>query len=798
MKLELRVVCAVGIVVLSAAASAAEDVAKEVVGGVEYYFVSNERGATIIGMKKLDDANSKRLEVPRKLGGKRVRMIADEAFNGSFTGDKDTRGYVTAAAIPRLRHGSSGQGYSSLKEYSLMGEKWIRVNKGRLGFENVVLPRGLERIGARAFLQCTDIVSVDIPDSVLDIQSLAFCECKSLKRVVLPSGIEKIPEAVLACSGLASVDIPDGVVEIGENAFRDCKSLKSITIPDTVVKIGSTAFEDCIALEKVRLPSKLLSIGYRTFSGCTSLVSIEIPDSIQEIKDQAFWKCERLKIPTLPANVKVHKSAFQGCARYASGKDGVLFETEVQGDGTVVITDAKGSSSLQELEIPEMISGKVVAGVSLRRCSRGDSFKGIEEFENVSFPKTIASINRSDLNRIRNARCVKLLGVTNVNDSAFSDFSHLETIEMPSARRIGSYAFSKCFSLKSLVMPDSVIEIGQEAFRDCTGLTNVIFSSALTEIPYEAFMNCANLQKIVLPENLQNIDRYAFKGCMELQIESFPASLKSIGFNAFEGCAKIRRITFPEGFTTFGGRAFKDCTLLSEVYIPSSVKELPYGLFQGCTSLSVIKSTKDFPKTKYVNAFIGCPVHARLEQERDQEIAREAEEAEKAENEREKKQKEFQDRIDRQHEEYMRKVQEANHRAQKAIREFENKIKNKEAVNDGGSSLSRLLLLIVVGLAAGIFVYAKKNGYSYAYAGKRIFEKVRAMVSRLPRQARSTSYDDSIDDTISSEEENIMTEQDSIKFICSQCGQPLEADYSMVNMDLECPTCGNPINVPAS
>ena len=701
MKLELRVVCAVGIVVLSAAASAAEDVAKEVVSGVEYYFVSNERGATIIGMKKLDDANSKRLEVPRKLGGKRVKMIADEAFNGSFTG---------------------------IKEYSLVGATWKREKNKRLGFENVVLPRGLERIGARAFLQCADIVSVDIPDSVLDIQSLAFCECKSLKRVVLPFGIEKIPEAVFACSGVASVDIPDGVVEIGENAFRDCKSLKSITIPDTVVKIGSTAFEDCIALEKVRLPSKLLSIGYRTFSGCTSLVSIEIPDSIQEIKDQAFWKCERLKIPTLPANVKVHKSAFQGCARYASGKDGVLFETEVQGDGTVVITDAKGSSSLQELEIPEMISGKVVAGVSLRRYSRHDSLKGIEEFESVSFPKTMASIDRSDLNRIRKARCVKLLGVTNVNDSAFRDFSHLEKIEMPSARRIGSSAFSRCFSLKSLVIPDTVIEIGQEAFRDCTGLTNVIFSSALTEIPYEAFLNCTNLQKIVLPENLQNIDRYAFKGCVELQVESFPASLKSIGFNAFEGCAKIRRITFPEGFSTFGGSVFKDCILLSEVYIPSSVKELPYGLFKGCTSLSVVKSANNFEKTKYIEAFIGCPVHARLKQEIDQERERKAKykdhnlEIDAGLMEIERASKELDEKLDR-----------INRETEKQIREIEEKVRETEGgVNDDGPSPFLWLLLIVVGSCAGIFVYAKKNDCSYADAIKKIVEKVRAMVSCQP------------------------------------------------------------------
>lgn len=41
-----------------------------------------------------------------------------------------------------------------------------------------------------------------------------------------------------------------------------------------------------------------------------------------------------------------------------------------------------------------------------------------------------------------------------------------------------------------------------------------------------------------------------------------------------------------------------------------------------------------------------------------------------------------------------------------------------------------------------------------------------------------------------------MAEQSSIKFVCPYCGQHLEADHSMANMDINCPACGHPINVP--
>ena len=43
----------------------------EVVDGVEYYFVTNIRGATIIGVKKVGDTNSNQLEIPLNINSTR-------------------------------------------------------------------------------------------------------------------------------------------------------------------------------------------------------------------------------------------------------------------------------------------------------------------------------------------------------------------------------------------------------------------------------------------------------------------------------------------------------------------------------------------------------------------------------------------------------------------------------------------------------------------------------------------------------------------------------------------------------
>lgn len=56
-------------------------------------------------------------------------------------------------------------------------------------------------------------------------------------------------------------------------------------------------------------------------------------------------------------------------------------------------------------------------------------------------------------------------------------------------------AFSQCYSLTSVVLPDGVTSMGR-AFYYCTSLTSVVLPDSVTTIGWSAFLNCSSLTNV--------------------------------------------------------------------------------------------------------------------------------------------------------------------------------------------------------------------------------------------------------------------------------------------------------------
>ena len=64
--------------------------------------------------------------------------------------------------------------------------------------------------------------------------------------------------------------------------------------------------------------------------------------------------------------------------------------------------------------------------------------------------------------------------------------------------RIGNYAFSDCFDLSKIELPESVTSIGSHAFHNCTSLTSLTIPEKVSHIGAYAFKDCDGMEDITV------------------------------------------------------------------------------------------------------------------------------------------------------------------------------------------------------------------------------------------------------------------------------------------------------------
>lgn len=180
---------------------------------------------------------------------------------------------------------------------------------------SVILPESLIDIGGRAFYDCIRLTEIKLPEKLKSISFSAFCNCSSLKEITLPKSLGRISESAFNnCTSLKDVIIPENVTYICDYAFRMCESFHEMVIPEKVKDLGYAVFSDCKNLKKVEILSNIKILPQSFFEDCVNLEEVILPDSITEIDKFAFCGCKNLKKVNVPAKLKfVCYNAFMYC-----------------------------------------------------------------------------------------------------------------------------------------------------------------------------------------------------------------------------------------------------------------------------------------------------------------------------------------------------------------------------------------------------------------------------------------------------------------------------------------------------
>ena len=495
-------------------------------------------------------------------------------------------------------------------------------------------------IGNSAFIDCTELTSVTIPDGVTDIRWRAFYNCVSLKSVTIPKSVTYIDNyafgyyydsdsfATKKIDGfkinyvkntyghyyatkngfsdedcLLTNEIYDGTLEITKYVGNSATYVIPSEIDGKrVTQIGYDAFNDCTELTSITIPDGVTCIGNSAFSYCTSLETVTIPNSVTHIYPRAFYDCTLLKEVTIPASVtSIGNEAF----------------------GYYYVRDSSETKKADGFKINYI---KNTAG-HLYAASNGftDEACLITELQDDGTVKISKYIGNDTVFEIPAEIDGKK--VTSIGYNAFQKRTSLTSITIPDGvTDIEQYAFEGCTSLSDITLPDSLTSIGLSAFESCTALTDIALPDSLTYIDGFAFANCTSLKTVTVPASVTFIGGWAFgyyfedgnidarvafddftinytkhtaghlyaiengftdEGCLEytvnadgtLEIDKYVGSDTVFEIPAEIGGKKVTKIRY---------NAFENRTSLTSVTIPDSVTDIGFQAFHNCTSLKSV------------------------------------------------------------------------------------------------------------------------------------------------------------------------------------------------------------------
>ncbi len=400
--------------------------------------------------------------------------------------------------------------------------------------------------------------------------------------IVVREGVTSIGDfAFVECPQLVTMDIPVSVTSVGNYATSGSNNLADVYYGGTEGQWHEVGIADG--------NDPLLNANIH-FTGSDGTACVTFNPNGGAVTPQYYFVGLDGKVGTLPTPVR-EGYTFDGWFTAADGGTQITTNT-VFTQNTTVYAHWTGETSGVTWRYDEATKTLYIEGSGEMEDYASSAHmpwvQYVSEIRSVNIKNGVTSIGVYAFSNCTSLTSVTIpSSVTRIGKGAFLACSSLPNVSIPEGvTSLEKYVFMDCTSLASVNIPDSVTKIDEDAFCDCSSLASVTIPNNVTSIGNEAFIRCTSLTSVTIPSSVTSIGYHAFHSCTNLTSVTIPNSVTSIGYSAFEDCTSLTSVTIPASVTSIDGSTFSSCTSLTSVTIPVSVIRFGNFAFSSCTKLT--------------------------------------------------------------------------------------------------------------------------------------------------------------------------------------------------------------------
>ena len=446
---------------------------------------------------------------------------------------------------------------------------------------SLTIPDSVTAIGEGAFSNLEGLRTIIIPSTVKRIEQNAFKNNTTLENVIIQErngeGVEYIgANAFYGCSNLQTINLPDTITTIGESCFRSCAKLDNVKLPNNLTTLNPYTFDGCTNLKNLELSKALLTLGVQSLMN-TALTTLKLPSNLNNIGIAAISISTLQEIDTSENN-------------YFEFKNGVLYSKDIK----ILIMALSNVTSINMENSVETIQGFAFSNCSrllninltenVKSIGEGvfgnSNLKGITVDSNnpyfmVDENDNLYSINGTTLYRVFNTGNVTIKdGVENIVRGTFSG-GKITGITLPESfvgdRTTGWATFP---TLDYLYLPKNVKSFNKQTYFNIKSievssenpyLQSINNEYILSKDGKELYWVKSDLKDVEIPESVETIKKYAlyYSEASELIL---PKEVKKIEGNILSG-SNVKKLEIQQKISEINANAFAYANNLTEIVI---------------------------------------------------------------------------------------------------------------------------------------------------------------------------------------------------------------------------------------